>query len=54
MQRREIITSHFPGTAIHFALYVLDHPEELAAAQKMAEDDERAWKEHQGKQPPEA
>jgi hypothetical protein len=40
------------GTAIHFALYVLDHPKEFEAALKEAEESDRAWKEHQAKQPP--
>jgi hypothetical protein len=29
---------------------VLDHPEELAEAQKEAQERDRAWKEHQAKQ----
>jgi hypothetical protein len=42
------------ATAIRFADYLLDHPEELAEAQKEAEEIEREWKEHQAKQPPQA
>ena len=39
-------------TAIRFADYLLDHPEELEAALKQEEEFKRAWKEDQAKRPP--